>query len=388
MFPPELIGDELRAWVGSSVEQIVAVDSDGTITDVRLLEGSDEVEVLSDNSIRFSPVDAGSHVARVKVTDSQGLSVLGDVTLIARFEGHPQALIAMGDSVPSGHGLELRDYFGGDPCWRSTDSYPRRAFNQLRDAGIFPEGRAEFALVACSGYDVDDLFEREVGGGFDDITPPDGRRTQLDWAVRANPRFVTLTIGANDTGFVGPDQLFLADSATLDRPQIQRRLAVIRQDLKIVIDRLVDATDATIFVTNYYNPTAERPQGIPGCRTDCFRSAADEVVDGMNDVIAEVASMYPSDRVVLVDFETPFIGKGAPNGLGPDGLREGGFGVVGDLLAGQVEDVHPYCARGDTVGESWVSSIDCVHPDDRGTSELAAIIVKSIAAHLADHPAA
>ena len=72
--------------------------------------------------------------------------------------------------------------------------------------------------------------------------------------------------------------------------------------------------------------------------------------------------------------------------LGPDGLREGGFGVIGDLLAGEVEDVHPYCARGETVGASWVSAIDCVHPDERGTKELAALIVAAINEHLDNHP--
>ena len=386
VWPPELIGDELRASVGSSVSQSVARDIDGTIVEVRVLEGPDDIEVLSDQSVRFSPVDAGRFVARVMVTDSQGLSISGDLVLVARYQAHAQALVAMGDSVPSGHGLDLSDYFGGDSCWRSGDSFPRRAFNQLRDAGVFPADRAEFALLACSGYDVDDLFEREVGGGFPDITPSDGRRTQLDWAVRTNPRFITLTIGANDTGFVGPDRLFLEGGATLDRPQIDRRLSVIRRDLGIVIDRLVDATDATIFVTNYYNPTAESPQGIPSCRTDCFRAAADEVVGGMNRVIAEVTALYSADRVVLVDFETPFIGKGAPNGYGPDGFREGGFGLLGDLFAGQLEDIHPYCARGETVGESWISAVDCVHPDERGTTELAQIMVNSITAHLTDYP--
>jgi len=253
---------------------------------------------------------------------------------------------------------------------------------------LFPPGRGEFALLACSGADVDDLFEAQVGGGFKNITPESGTRTQLDWTIRSNPRFVTITIGANDTGFVGPDQLFLDDGVTLDRPQVDRRMTVIRNDLAFVIDELLAKTDATLFVSNYYNPTAENPQGVPSCRLECFRTAADEVVGYMNDTIEEVARRYPSDRVAFVDFETPFIGKGAPNGLGPDGFREGGFGVIGDLFAGQVEDVHPYCARGETVGESWINIVDCVHPDERGTRELAAIMTQAIRDHLADFPTA
>ena len=59
-----------------------------------------------------------------------------------------------------------------------------------------------------------------------------------------------------------------------------------------------------------------------------------------HDVIAEVASRHPSDRVVLVDFFTPFIGKGAPNGVGPDGFREAGFGEVGAAVgADQIGEV-------------------------------------------------
>ncbi len=385
MFPPEILAAPIRATVGDSTIQAVATDVDSSIAEVRIVEGPRGLTVDGE-MLRYIPLTAESEVAKIEVTDTQGLTTTGEVTLLGRFTGHPQALIALGDSVPAGHGLDLEDYLGGDPCWRAPNSFPRRAFNMLNDEGIFPSGRGEFALLACSGADVDDLYEREVSGGFSNITPPDGTRSQLDWTIRSNPRFVTLTIGANDTGFVGPDQLFLDDGVTLDRPQVDRRMAVIRADLTFVLDELVAKTDATIFVTNYYNPTAESPQGIPTCRRECFREKADEVVGRMNDVIEEVALGSDAERVVFVDFETPFIGKGAPNGLGPDGFREGGFGIIGDLLAGQVEDVHPYCARGDTVGESWVNAVDCVHPDERGTAELALILADAIRSHLGTDP--
>ena len=111
-------------------------------------------------------------------------------------------------------------------------------------------------MLACSGYDVDDLWTRDVGGGFADIAPENGRRSQLDWTVLANPRFVTLTIGANDTGFVGPGQLFLEDGRTLDQPQVDRRIFVIDRDLRQSLTTLTEQTDATVFVTNYYSPVA------------------------------------------------------------------------------------------------------------------------------------
>jgi len=382
MFPPEVLDVELRAVVGEAAIETVAQDSDATVVSVEILEGPEGLFPEGASQLRYIPLDAQSTTARIKVTDSQGLSAVGDVNLIGRYAGFPDAIVAMGDSVPAGHGLDLSDYLGGDPCWRAGDSYPRRVYDALNNDPVFSEDIDGFALVACSGADVDDLYEREVTGGFTTVTPASGTRSQLDWAIVSNPRFVILTIGANDTGFVGPDQLFLDDGVTLDRPQVGRRLAVIEQDLTFVVQELLDKTDATVFVSNYYNPTAENPQGIPTCRLECFRSAADEVVGGMNRVIEEVALGF-DERVVFVDFETPFVGKGAPNGLGPDGFREGGFGVIGDTLAGQVEDVHPYCARGETVGESWVNVIDCVHPDERGTQELAQIMVNAIRAHVA-----
>jgi len=388
MFPPEILPDPIRATIGESTEQVVATDIDSTITNIQVLDGPEGLVVLDDYQLKYIPLEAEQATARIQVTDSQGLSTTGEVTLLGRFRGHPQALVALGDSVPAGHGLDLEDYLGTDACWRGPGSYPRQVFDTLVAEGVFPPGRGEFALLACSGADVDDLFEAQVGGGFKNITPESGTRTQLDWTIRSNPRFVTITIGANDTGFVGPDQLFLDDGVTLDRPQVDRRMTVIRNDLAFVIDELLAKTDATLFVSNYYNPTAENPQGVPSCRLECFRTAADEVVGYMNDTIEEVARRYPSDRVAFVDFETPFIGKGAPNGLGPDGFREGGFGVIGDLFAGQVEDVHPYCARGETVGESWINIVDCVHPDERGTRELAAIMTQAIRDHLADFPTA
>ncbi|MGZ0177219.1 MAG: GDSL-type esterase/lipase family protein [Acidimicrobiales bacterium] len=387
MFPPEILRTPIRAIVGDSTTQRIATDVDGSIAEIQIIEGPEGLTVDGD-MLRYIPLTAQSAVAFVQVTDTQGLSVVGEVTLLGRYRGHPQALVALGDSVPAGHGLDLRDYLGGDPCWRASNSFPRRVFNMLNDEGVFPPGQGEFALLACSGADVDDLYEREVTGGFSNITPASGARSQLDWTIRSNPRFVTITIGANDTGFVGPDQLFLDDGVTLDRPQVDRRMAVIEVDLRFVIDEILAKTDATIFVSNYYNPTAESPQGIPTCRRECFKVKADEVLGRMNDVIEDVARTYAPDRVVFVDFETPFVGKGAPNGLGPDGLREGGFGFIGDLLAGQVEDVHPYCARGETVGASWISAADCVHPDERGTAELANILANAVRTHLAANPSA
>jgi hypothetical protein len=97
----------------------------------------------------------------------------------------------------------------------------------------------------------------------------------------------------------------------------------------------------------------------------------------MNDTIAEVVAEFP-ERVELVDIHSIFVGHGAPNGLGPDGLRAGGFGLLGSLIGGLVSDVHPYCAHGETIGDPWVNSVDCVHPDGLGTRMLAETVAAAI----------
>ncbi len=379
MLAPIVNSDPIRMTVGDSLEIIIATDPDGTVEDVEVIDAPAGVTAQATDRVRFAPPAAGTWVVTVQATDSQGLSTIGEVALTARYDSHPQALIALGDSVASGHGLDLADYLNPDPCWRAPNSYPRRVFNQLDAAGVFPPGAGEFALIACSGHDVDDLWQQDIGGGFRNTAPESGRQPQLEWAVRSNPRFITMTIGANDTGFVGPAQLFLDDGSTLDRDQVGRRMAVIRRDLTTALGRLVAETDATVFVTDYYNPVAERPQGTASCRLECFRQAADEVVGAMNDVIRDVAESYPSDRVVFVDIASAFVGKGAPNGIGLDSSREDGFGILGDLIgAGQIADVHPYCARGETVGASWINALDCVHPDERGTQEMADLVTAAI----------
>ena len=97
----------------------------------------------------------------------------------------------------------------------------------------------------------------------------------------------------------------------------------------------------------------------------------------MNDAIETVAGSY-GHRVVFVDIAAVFVGHEAPNGLGPDGLREGDFWIIGDLVGGLVGDVHPYCARGDTLGDPWINSVDCVHPDVTGTAAIADLVLDAI----------
>lgn len=375
---PIAIAPTVVATVGGMATSVISArDSDGTVVSTWWSDLPDTATATG-GVLTWRPTEAGTWTATVNAFDDRGATVSRPATLLARYPAHRDALIAMGDSIPSGHGLQETDYLGLDDCWRDAgEAYPRQVLDALVDVGLIERDAAELGLVACSGHDPDDLFETPVTGGLVG-TAPDGEDelTQLEWAVRANARIVTVTIGANDTGFVGPEKLLLPDN-TLDRDDVARRMRIVEADLTTILDRLVDATDSIVFVTTYYNPTASKPQGVEGCREECFREKAEEVVRALNDVIVDVGSDY-GDRVVVVDLFDLFVGHGAPNGVGPDGLREGGFGFLGELIGGLVSDVHPYCARGDTVDDSWINSIDCVHPDARGTTEIAQAVTAAI----------
>ncbi len=65
--------------------------------------------------------------------------------------------------------------------------------------------------------------------------------------------------------------------------------------------------------------------------------------------------------------------------MGPDGLREIGFGFLGDFLGVSTDGIHPYCARGDSGGGSWISSIDCVHPNGAGARAYADAVIAALA---------
>lgn len=408
-FPPEFnTGTEIKYWIPNNntgtidttetttqtdTEPAVidltelATDPDGELVTLEIVEGPPELTVVEKDGnnigLRYLSATAQTQTAVIRVTDDQNLNTVGEITLKARYRGHPDALIALGDSVASGHGLELADYFGGDPCFRSKTSYPRRTFNALIAAGLFDPSEAEFALLACSGHDTKDIFERLVIGGFSDITPPSGRRSQLDWAIRSNPKIITITIGANDTGFIRPRRLFIKDTAQLDTEGLKVRMQTIERDLDTILYSLVGATDATIFVTNYYNPTSPTPHGVPDCRGQCFLDISNRVVSELNSTIENAVDKYSSDRVKYVDIASAFEGKGSSNGLGSDELREQGFGSIGGLvIARDIQGVHPYCQKGHDGRETWISVVDCVHPDEVGTSEIARLVSAEIAKYL------
>jgi lysophospholipase L1-like esterase len=373
---------ELRGAVGApTVVAVTGTDPDGDPVAVTIsaagVPGLSFTPGPGGGALRWQPTEAGTWTVGVAADDGRGGRTERTLTLLGRYPANPGAIVAMGDSVASGHGLQLRDYLGGDSCWRAeSDAYPARLLRLLVEQGRWPrDGRV--ALVACSGVRTSDLLTRAVRGGLPGSAPAGtSSLPQVDWAVRGNPGLVTLTVGANDLGFSKPWEL--VRDGRLDVATLDARLARLRTDLRVVLDRLVAATDATVVVTTYYDPSATSPQGIDGCRTTCFSSVVTTALDRFNgaigDVVAAVAAGPGGQRVRLADIRPAFVGHGAPNGLGPDGLREGGFGLFGTLVGPLTEGTHPYCARGSTTGEPWVNSVDCVHPDARGAGEIARVV--------------
>lgn len=375
----------VSAELGSSSQALVSVfDTDGTVVS---LIGSEAPEGLNRtyhdgglDGFDWTPTTAGSWEVELVATDDDGARATGTVVLEARHPANEGLLVAMGDSVASGHGLDRSDYLGRDDCWRDEgDAYPRRVFDALADGGLLGSS-PELALVACSGSEIGDLSAERVGGGPDRVLG-DGAddATQLEWAVRSNPAFVTLTVGANDLGFDEPWELIT--DGVLDQGLLAARADRIRAELAEVVDRLVEATDSTVVVTTYFDPSSSNPQGIDGCRGECFRSVVVGALAALNGAIGSATEPHrQSGRAVLVDLAPLFVGHGAPNGLGPDGLREGGWGPLGDLIGSVTKGTHTYCARGDTVDDAWISSVDCVHPTEEGAHRIAAAVVDAILA--------
>ena len=90
---------------------------------------------------------------------------LAEVTIVDVLAPRSEGLVlAMGDSIASGQGLELTDYFGTDECNRDEDrggAWTRRVFDELA-----ADGRVtDFAMVACGGARTHDLWPGDVDGG-------------------------------------------------------------------------------------------------------------------------------------------------------------------------------------------------------------------------------
>lgn len=285
--------------------------------------------------------------------------------------GHPNTLVALGDSVAAGMGLQWRDWITPDNCWRSgSDSYAGRFFSTWKKAAPKAvQSSYKFVLLGCKG-------ETATSMG-----------SQVDKAIAADPGLITITIGANDLRFVYPERLFRSDG-TVDRTVVDKNLTALRTSLGSVLGRLVDGTGARILVTTYHNPTAANPVGVPSCSGKCFSDAVTGVLAQLNTTIADTVRAFSTDRVRLADVAKRFEGHGAPNGWGPDAWRQ--VGVPSWIpvpssarkVLSDTQGIQAYCASGHNIwiDKNWVNGIDCVHPNADGAKAYAATLSDVLAA--------
>jgi lysophospholipase L1-like esterase len=282
---------------------------------------------------------------------------------------NPTTLVAIGDSVAAGMGLQWQDWLRPDDCWRAgSSSYGGRVFDKWRKAAPSNQRNAyKFALLACKGETAAGL-----GGGGE--TNPN----QIDAAIAADPGLITLTIGANDLGFVHPERFFDANGK-LTTTSIDKAMRALRMGLTADLRQLVDKTSAAIIVTTYHNPTAADPIGVAGCRGKCFASAVSTVLDTLNATITNTADGFSRDRVRVADVTSRFAGHGAPNGWGVDALRQAGvpgWVPIPDMARGVLSEargIQSYCSSNHNIwnDKNYVNGIDCVHPNGDGAGAYA-----------------
>jgi lysophospholipase L1-like esterase len=282
-----------------------------------------------------------------------------------RAPANPTTLVAIGDSVAAGMGLQWQDWLRPDGCWRAgSSSYGGRMFDKWRKAAPSAHRSSyRFTLLACKGETAAGL-----GGGG---TGP----SQIDGAIAADPGVITVTIGANDLGFVNPERFFDANGK-LTTASIDRSMRALRTALTADLRELVDKTSAAIIVTTYHNPTAGDPTGVPGCRGKCFVTAVSSVLDTLNRTITEAAGTFPRERVRVADVGARFVGHGAPNGWGVDALREVGvpsWVPIPDVARGvlsEAKGIQAYCSANHNIwnDKNYVNGIDCVHPNGDGAA--------------------
>lgn len=370
-------------------DAIVAIDPDGDAVSIRILESTPGFFPSTNangliTGFEWQPEGAGQWSVDVVASDSEGHTTLEQIELVARYPRDDDLLLAMGDSVSAGFGRDRSDYLGPDNCWRSEQSaYPSLVFDQLVESGELSP-TASYLMVSCSGTNAGEMLDRPVRATRRDGSTVPGERPQLDWAVEQNPTIITLTVGANDILTIDPSTIVVDDAGddytrAIDEPEMQARLDGVSTALGEILRTIVTSTDAHVALTTSYNPTAVVPVGVDGCGAVCFRLASTVVTERLNDVILELAARQPEGRVTVVRIDEVFAGHEATNGFGPDILRETNFGPFQDLVSQITRDTFPYCSDQDGNDETYVTRLDCVHPNDDGHRAIASAVAAELA---------
>lgn len=387
---PDLrVPETVRVDVGQQwSDAIIAIDPDGDAVEVSVENRPQGFFTTANatgliNGFEWTPDDAGQWTVEVVAVDSEGRRTTTEIELIARYPRPDDLLLAMGDSVATGFGRDRSDYLGPDGCFRSEGSaYPGLVFDQLVAAGSLSE-TASFRMVACSGSTAADLIDRTVRATDRDGDLVADEWTQLDWAVRQNPTIVTLTVGGNDLLFTDPNDLLVDDAdddpaLAIDEAAVGARLDEVGESLDTVLTTVLERTDAHVALTTYYAPTAILPVGVDGCGAVCFRIASLEIVERLNETIWAVAERQDEGRVTVVDLAPLFEGHEATNGFGPDIIREANFGPFQDLVSRFTRDTFPYCSDGDGTSDTFLTRLDCAHPNDDGHRAIAAAVTDEL----------
>lgn len=389
--PPELrIPASARAEIGQTwTDAIIASDPDGDLATVEIEDAPRGFFPLTNSrglitGFEWTPTEAGQWSMTVIATDAGGLVRREELLLIGRHARSGDHVVAMGGSVAAGFGRDRSDYFASDDCWRGESiAHPAAVVDRLVAAGALADS-TRLSIVACSGHDGPALSTLDVVATdrSGDLMLGDPK-SQLDWAVTLNPTIVTLMAGAADAHLLDPAPLFDPGagndpSAALDRAVLDARLDDFDRALDDVLRTLVTATDAHIALTTWYDPTAIDPVGVEGCDRGCFRAVSGQIIDELNARIRSVARRHPSARITLVPLDDLAVGREAPNGFGPDILRENGLGPLQGIADRFTGGGSPWCANDDGPDTTLISRLDCVHPNEDGQQAIAERVAQAL----------
>jgi lysophospholipase L1-like esterase len=312
----------------------------------------------------------------------------------ATFDGRLH-YIALGDSIPSGNAFPTDKT---RPCQRSEDSYPWMVSRQLSVA--FEPQEYKFSHIACSGARVAvgeahvidrclDSLDSDASDEQVDACDLKWLPNQVDWALDAidgRPTLVTITIGANDTGWTEPLNLISLLLSPDDefRETIDEVAEQVEDALADEVSRLLEERSVTIILTDIYNPfnpdsvifdlarAAQGPAWGIGNLGDepCTGTDRDGVIhelscaeraeyglQALSAAIQRVAELDPK-RVAFAGLIEPFRGHEAPEGVCGDAEPASGESWIRE-----------------TVGGGLVPLPDCFHPNTAGAEAIAELIL-------------
>ncbi len=338
------------------------------------------------------------------VAASVPLVLLMLLPLAAARESNPTdglRYIALGDSIPSGNAFPTDET---RPCQRNADSYPWLLSQQL--AVSYESDAFTFNHLACSGARIavgeDEVIDRCLDTLGAEARDNQTTACQLKWLpyqvddaldlLDGRPSLVTITIGANDTGWTDPlglISLMLATDSEF-RDEIDAVSSNVETALAAQIERLVTESNATVIVTDIYNPFnadsvlfqlaltaqasawgAENVGEEPCTGTDrngvehrlSCTERAEYGLQALSASIRNAVAGFP-ERVFAVTLIDAFRGHEAP------------AGTCGDAEPGADESWIRETASG-----GIVPFPDCFHPNTAGAEAIASLILSAWQEH-------